>query len=184
MHCIGVQGDAWPMFCSSCNTETAAEARHCLGTHKRTNELTRHCHYQTAVCWVCTCVTIAMTGWVHGVCVGACWVVSPQGGFSFSLFCNQALPLPNSPRTALTPVHLPSDKPHSNKHSFPVNTQDKAFCVQQHASTQRHERPARQKPVDHVKDKYFLDKCKHACCCASSWKRRASPKFPNSQVLT
>ena len=24
----------------------------------------------------------------HGICVGACWVVSPQGGFSLSLFCN------------------------------------------------------------------------------------------------
>ena len=34
------------------------------------------------------CVTIAMAGWLHGVCVGACWVVSPQGGFSLSLFCN------------------------------------------------------------------------------------------------
>ena len=30
----------------------------------------------------------AMAGWLHGVCVGACWVVSPQGGFSLSLFCN------------------------------------------------------------------------------------------------
>ena len=40
------------------------------------------------VSWVCTCVTIAMAGCLHGVCVGACWVVSPQGGFSLSLFCN------------------------------------------------------------------------------------------------
>ena len=29
-----------------------------------------------------------MAGWLHGVCVGTCWVVSPQGGFSLSLFCN------------------------------------------------------------------------------------------------
>ena len=41
-----------------------------------------------SVCWVCACVTIAMAGWLHGVCVGACWVVFPQGGFSLSLFCN------------------------------------------------------------------------------------------------
>ena len=41
-----------------------------------------------SVFWVCTCVTIAMAGWLHGVCVGACWVVSPQCGFSLSLFCN------------------------------------------------------------------------------------------------
>ena len=34
-----------------------------------------------------TCVTIAMAGWLHGFCVGACWVISPQGGFSLSLFC-------------------------------------------------------------------------------------------------
>ena len=27
-------------------------------------------------------------GWLHGVCVGACWVVSPQGGFFVSIFCN------------------------------------------------------------------------------------------------
>ena len=25
-----------------------------------------------SVLWVCTCVTIAMAGWLHGVCVGAC----------------------------------------------------------------------------------------------------------------
>ena len=35
-----------------------------------------------------TCVTIAMAGWLHGFCVGACWVISPQGGFSLSLFCS------------------------------------------------------------------------------------------------
>ena len=29
-----------------------------------------------------------MAGWLHGVFVGACWVVSPRGGFSLSLFCN------------------------------------------------------------------------------------------------
>ena len=29
-----------------------------------------------------------MAGWLHGVCVGACGVVSPQRGFSLSLFCN------------------------------------------------------------------------------------------------
>ena len=45
-----------------------------------------------SVCWVCTCVTVAMAGWMHGVCVGACWVVSPQGGFSLSLFCNYGGP--------------------------------------------------------------------------------------------
>ena len=30
-----------------------------------------------------------MAGWLHGVCVGACWVVSPPDGFSFSLFCSK-----------------------------------------------------------------------------------------------
>ena len=41
-----------------------------------------------SVFWVCMCVTIAMAGWLHGVCVGACWIVSSQCGFSLSLFCN------------------------------------------------------------------------------------------------
>ena len=50
------------------------------------------CGCEVSVCWVCTCVTIAMAGWLHGVCVGACWVVSPQGGFSLSLFCNYLSP--------------------------------------------------------------------------------------------
>ena len=44
-----------------------------------------------SVCWVCTGVTIAMAGRLHGVCVGACWVVSPQGGFSLALVCNYLL---------------------------------------------------------------------------------------------
>ena len=44
-----------------------------------------------SVCWVCTCVTLAMAGWLHGVCVGACWGISPQGGFSLSLCCNHSL---------------------------------------------------------------------------------------------
>ena len=25
-----------------------------------------------SVFWVCMCLTIAMAGWLHGVCVGAC----------------------------------------------------------------------------------------------------------------
>ena len=41
-----------------------------------------------SVSWVCMCVTIAMAGWLHGVCVGACRVVSPRCGFSLALFCN------------------------------------------------------------------------------------------------
>ena len=32
-----------------------------------------------------------MAGWLHGVCVGACWLGSPQGGFSLSLFCNYSI---------------------------------------------------------------------------------------------
>ena len=37
---------------------------------------------------------------------------------------NHKLPLPNSPRTTLQSVHLPSDKPPSNKLSLPMNTED------------------------------------------------------------
>ena len=29
-----------------------------------------------------------MAGWLRGICVSACWFVSPQCGFSLSLFCN------------------------------------------------------------------------------------------------
>ena len=28
------------------------------------------------------------SGWLHGICVGACGFVSPLCGFSLSLFCN------------------------------------------------------------------------------------------------
>ena len=34
------------------------------------------------------CVRIAVAGWLHGVCVGECFLVFPLCGFSLSLFCN------------------------------------------------------------------------------------------------
>lgn len=37
---------------------------------------------------------------------------------------NHELPRPTSPQTTLKPVHLSSSKPHRNKPSFPMHTQD------------------------------------------------------------
>ena len=56
-------------------------------------------------------MTIAMAGWLHGVFVGACWVGSPQGGFSLSLFCNYVVGLVGSScRRAGAPLGVTRDE--------------------------------------------------------------------------
>ena len=48
---------------------------------------------RTAECIACdgvvaACVRTVIAGWLHGVCVSACWFVPPQCDFSLFLICN------------------------------------------------------------------------------------------------